>query len=1339
MVEQNALWMPVNDAESVGSGTDQVAEGAQRGFHIIGIGASAGGLEALEQLFAAMPEQSGMAFVVLQHLSPDFESRMVELLARRTRIPIQQVTDGVLVEEDHIYLIPPRKDMILAGGHLLLTDKDPGRGLTLPIDHFLRSLAQDAGNRAVAVILSGTGSDGSRGIKEIHEAGGFVIAQDPRSARFDGMPRSAIDTSVVDLELAPAAIPDVLVRHRARAMGGLAEGNLAQVEPPDSPIGRIVELLRGQYGIDFAHYKQNTVVRRVERRLAMSRLEDVDSYAEQLVTDRAELNALYFDLLIGVTRFFRDPEAFAYLESEIIPRVVEGNHDIRLWVAGCATGEEVYSLAILVHEALAVRGRRALAKIFATDVHPDSLEIASNGVYDGEALRDVNMERRERHFSPAGEKFRVAKDLREMVVFARHNVISDAPFTRLDLVTCRNLLIYLQPPAQKKALSLFHFGLKTGGHLFLGPSETPGELSDEFEPLDGRWKIYRKRRDIRLPADMRLPVAAPAGRSWLAPGVRRPADATLLAAYDQLMSRHMPPSFLVDGHYELLHSFGGAEGMLAMRGGRTTTSLLDLVPEGLRAPMAGALQQAGKQGKSVRYTGIEVGTIKGPVRYQLTVEPLPDAKLDTVNFVIQVQEETERQQAADVAEIDVGQASRDYVTSLEGELHYTRENLQATIEELETSNEELQATNEELVAANEELQSTNEELHSVNEELHTVNVEHQRKIDQLTELTDDMDNLLYSTDIGVLFLDQELSVRKFTPRVATIFNLLPQDVGRKFDHFAHNIDYPHLLSEIRVVMNKRTPIEAEVQTSQGEQLYVRLLPYRSKGDARGVVLTIVDISNLRRAEAEARRLSAIVRSARDAIVAQDVQGRIVAWNRGAEELYGYRETDAIGVDTRLLMPEDRRQEEIEILARLARGEDVGVVETQRVTRDGRRIVIELSACPMLDAGGKLAGMATIGRDITVRKRAEEQVQRAIAQREQFLALLSHELRNPLMALSNAVRLLDDPGIADDNQAAAREVVRRQVQQMARLLEDLLDSSRMRRDRIELKRQVFDLRDTVAGVLDAARPQADQAGVHLDLAVEGEPILIEADIGRMQQLQINLLNNAINHSPRGGEVRFAIQKRGQLAVISVEDGGDGITPDNLGYIFEPFFQGQRRKGSGMGLGLSLAKAIALAHGGELRAFSDGEGQGARFVVELPLAEQASHVQAAEVPAVAVDEGDRRLVLLIDDDTDSRELLAILLRNAGHEVIHAGTATEGLELLLARRPRAAIVDLGLPDMSGLEIARRARASLGDTAMKLIALTGFGQQRDREAAAEAGFDHHLVKPLDFETIESVLTAEE
>ena len=1306
-------------------------------FHIVGIGASAGGLEALEALFAVMPEKSGMAFVVLQHLSPDFESRMDELLGRRTRIPIHKVTDGIGVEPDHIYLIPPAKDMILSGGRLLLTDKDPTRGLTLPIDHFLRSLAQDAGRNAIAVILSGTGSDGSRGIKEVHDAGGLVLVQDPSTARFDGMPKSAIETGIVEAELAAGAIPDALMRYLRSSTGAWSSEPHPVIV--DSPMAQILELLRTEYGIDFAHYKPNTVIRRIERRLTMARLDDVEAYAAHLQEDAAELNALYFDLLIGVTRFFRDPEAFEHIEREILPVLIQGSSDLRIWVPGCATGEEVYSYAILIHETMSRMGRRPRAKIFATDVHPQSLERASNGIYDAEALLNVSAARRERYFVPAGEKYRIAKELRELVVFARHNVISDAPFTKLDLVSCRNLLIYLQPAAQKKALSLFHFGLKTGGVMVLGPSETPGELRDEFETLQGRWKVYRKRRDVRLP-DMRLTLP-PAGTPALKPrsaGGRRMADGVLLAAYDQLLSRHVPPAFLVDEHHELLHSFGGSESILQFRGGRATTNLLDLLPDSLRAPLAGALQQAAKQREAIRYTGLDVHTSGADARYRITVQPLPEPRNDTVNFLVEL-ERLAVEPATEPMVLDAGQVSRDYVAELEAELRFTRENLQATIEELETSNEELQATNEEMVAANEELQSTNEELHSVNEELHTVNVEHQRKIDELTELTDDMENLLESTDIGVVFLDRELHVRRFTPAVGALFHLLPQDIGRSFESFSHELEYPDLVRDIQDVMAGGARIEREVQSTDGTLYFLRILPYRSKQlTGSGVLLTLVDISSVKRAELEARRLSAVVRSARDAILAKDLQGRITAWNPMAEELYGYPASEAIGMDVRVLVPEDLRQEEADLLDQVGQGKDIPTFETQRIHKSGSRVDVELTVSPIRDSMSRVVGASTIARDIAQRKRAEAQVQMTIAQREQFLALLSHELRNPLMGLANATRVLNEHSLSNDAKLAACDVVRRQVQQMARLLEDLLDSSRMRRDRIELHRARIDLRETVEAVMDTARPQADEAGVEVAVSVPKQPILVDADVGRLQQLQANLLTNAIRYSPRGAHVRFALEVDGEQARIVVEDDGEGISRDNLPHIFEPFFQGvgvRRRPGhKGMGLGLSLARSIAMAHGGEITASSDGEGKGARFEVRMPLAraDEAADADGLNLPSP-------RLVLLVDDDVDSRELLGILLEHAGHDVIQAGTAREGIDLLLERRPRAAIVDIGLPDMSGLEVARRVRDSLGQDGVKLIALTGFGQQKDRDAAAAAGFDHHLVKPLDFETIETMLRAEE
>ncbi|MBL8744064.1 MAG: histidine kinase, partial [Myxococcales bacterium] len=454
--------------------------------YVVGIGASAGGLEALEQLFAEMPPATGLAFVVVQHLSPDFRSVMDELLARRTSIPVTLVEDGVAVEPDHIYLIPPKKEMIISGGRLLLSDKGTTAELVLPIDIFFRSLAQDAGARGIAIVLSGGGSDGSRGIRDVHEAGGLVICQDELSAAFDGMPRSARDTGIVDQVLAPREMPRAILAH-VRKPREIAESAAAP-----RGIHAIYRLLQQSFGIDFSHYKPTTVLRRIDRRLHMGPSIDVDAYVDQLARDPAELDALYRDLLIGVTRFFRDEEAFELLERSVIPELLDRvkGEEVRVWVPGCATGEEAYSLAILFHEALTERNDKRRLKVFATDVHPGSLEIAARGLYDADSIARVTPARLGRYFERLGRSAQVSAELRQLIVFARHNVTRDAPFTRVDLLSCRNLLIYLQPLAQKKVLGLFHFALKNQGVLFLGPSETPGAFVDDFEPINPHWRLY---------------------------------------------------------------------------------------------------------------------------------------------------------------------------------------------------------------------------------------------------------------------------------------------------------------------------------------------------------------------------------------------------------------------------------------------------------------------------------------------------------------------------------------------------------------------------------------------------------------------------------------------------------------------------------------------------------------------------------------------------------------------------------------------------------------------------------------------------------------------------------
>jgi two-component system CheB/CheR fusion protein len=1310
--------------------------------YVVGIGASAGGLEALERFFENMPVETGLAFVVVQHLSPDFKSLMDELLARKTAIPIHRASDGMEVQANAIYLIPPRKDMIIANRRLLLTDKDPNQLVTLPIDHFFRSLAGDLGDRAIAIVLSGTGSDGSRGIRDVHEAGGLVIAQAPETAKFDGMPNSARQTGAVDLILPPEEMPAALLQY-IKHPGGLPQDQGREPSPlPEQGYDALFRMLRDAYGIDFSHYKASTVSRRIERRLLLNRSVEIDEYVKRLREDPEELNALYKDLLIGVTRFFRDKEAFERLGRDVLPGLLAERprgEDLRVWVAGCATGEEAYSLAVLIHEQLEALGRPVGVKIFATDVHRASLDCASAGVYTEAQLADVSPERLRRYFVRKGDGYQVAHDLRQMVVFAPHNLIKDAPFTKLDLISCRNLLIYLQPAVQKKVLSLFHFALKTNGVLFLGPSESPGELSDEFLTVDAHWKIFKKRRDIRLPAELRLPLSASNAR-WAADLLSgrlpapRPSEQQFLGIYDALLDEFMPPSLLVNEHHELVQTFAGASRYLHVKEGRLSTDVLDMVDPELRIVLGGALPRVLHEKAPVTYKGFRVRLPEGERLIDLTVKPVAGRRSNLLHALIVLEDRGSAPAPAAVTEVQLDQASREQFQAVEAELRFTKENLQATIEELETSNEELQATNEELVASNEELQSTNEELHSVNEELYTVNAEYQKKIAELTQLTADMDNLLESTQVHTLFLDRDLCIRKFTPRIAETFHLVPQDVGRRIDSFTHNIDHAALLEDLRRVMATGQPFEQQVRDHHGNWFLLRILPYRSKDDVGGCVLTLIDLTSLKRAEAAAwtkdQQLSAILKNSPHLVFIKDLSGRYLVADPAFERLAG---RSPIGQTAHDLFPQ-RTAEMLCHLDERVTGEG-STVEGEVVIphADGPHTYLAVKF-PLRDETGRIIGVGCIMTDVTRLKRAEQQTREAVEQRDRFLAMLSHELRNPLGAIVNAAEVLERAPAGAPRQEALH-VLQRQALQMSRLLDDLLDVARITQSKIHLRRATVRLNPLIDEAVRVARPLFEPAQVALEVRHSPEPLAVTGDAARLQQMVVNLLMNGVKYTPPGGRVCVELAREGGEAVIRVRDTGVGIRPEMLEKVFELFVQSDDtldRPSSGLGVGLTLVRSIAELHGGRVRASSAGPGQGSEFAVWLPLAAVAELPPAAPPPPPA---GAPLKIVIIEDNDDSRRMLEAMLRLDGHEVRIARDGEEGLAAIRRERPAVAIVDIGLPTLDGYELARQVRRLQDGQALYLVALTGYGRAEDRRAVLEAGFDEHLVKPLKRGELEQVL----
>jgi two-component system, chemotaxis family, CheB/CheR fusion protein len=1313
---------------------------------VVGIGASAGGLEALEEFFAHTPRDTGLAFVVIQHLSPDFKSLMDELLARRTRMPVHRVEPDMQVEPNAIYVIPPKVELRLDGERLRLTLRQTTNALHLPIDVFFESLATSMGDRAVAVVLSGTGSDGSRGIRSVRERGGLVLVQTPESAQFDGMPRAAIDTGVVDVVGSAAELPHLAID--LLRGGGSREGPLAEAADPG--LAAVLMLLKRGHALDFSHYKPSTIRRRIERRLLLKRTHDVGDYVERLEQDPKELEALYRDLLIGVTRFFRDAEAFRTLQTEIIPALLaraEHKEEIRVWVAGCATGEEAYSLAILFREALDACERPLRAKIFATDVHRSSLEFAANGVYPQESLSDIEPERVERHFRHVGNGFlAVQPEIRHMVVFAPHDIIRDAPFTKLDLITCRNLLIYLQPATQRTVLSLLHFGLEVGGVLFLGPSETPGDLANEFEPIHRHWKIYRKRRDVRLTSPLRAPAM-----SARLPSVKvvKPLsqETRLLRAQQALLLRHAPPTLLVDSDFRVVHTFCGGGDYLVHRDGRSTFNVLDMVDSELKLTLNAALQRAQKLRSPVSYGSVLLTADDPAKRAHLHVQPVQDA--ESLCYLISLElEETPPAPDPD-ARVDISEISRERIATLEDELRFTKENLQATLEEMETANEELQAANEELVASNEELQSTNEELHSVNEELYTVNAEHQEKIGQLTELTEDMENFFAATDVGTIFLDRDFRIRRFTPRVAELFQLLPHDVGRRISTFAHTLNVPRIADDLSHVLETEEPVEREVRDREGQWYLMRVVPYRVGGAVDGVVLNLVDITALKKTEARLRLMSKVFEDTGDPVVIESVEGTIVDLNPEAERAFGWSRQELLGTSGLRLVPDAEHAQALHLRERCLDEGSVRNEEMLRRDRDGKTHPTLVTLSRIATEDGAPPVIAIIGKDITLRKQAERAAQEAVRRRDEFLAMLSHELRNPLAVIQNAAQVLAalEGRSPDDARQRTTAVILRQVDHMASLLGDLLDVSRVTQGKVELVRRSLDIRTTATEAVEAVSNAIQRRQQRLDVSFGDVPLVIAGDAARLRQIQENLLTNASKYTPDGGRIRIELAHEGDDAVIRVRDTGRGIPADRLEVIFDLFAQGHStldRADGGMGVGLTLVRALVELHGGRVFARSDGPNRGSTFEVHLPLLERSEvhppaldlglHPGAAKhVPPAPMQ------ILIVEDNTDARETLRALLELDGHRVTVAADGTAGLEAIERGKPQVALVDIGLPKLDGFQLAKRVRERLGASGLKLIALTGYGQPDDRRAIREAGFDLHLVKPVSRENLREALTASE
>ena len=1256
----------------------------EKPFAIVGIGASAGGLEAVTELLSSLPATSGMAFLLAQHLDPHHASMLVEILSKKTAMPVRQATEGAAVEPNHLYVIPPNTSMRISQGRLTLRPRSETLGPPMPIDDLLHSLAEDQGANAIGVILSGSGSDGALAMQTIKGEGGITFAQDDESAHFTGMPRAAVGLGCVDFVLSPQDIGRELARLGAHPyLGSLTR--MASVDPvaaDEESFKRVFALLKSRCDIDFTHYKRGTIARRLDRRMAMHNLETLREYATFLEATPSEAEALCRDLLIRVTEFFRDPDTFDALAKSVFPRLLAARSSktpLRIWVPGCASGEEVYSIAICLLEYLGERTNRTPIQIFGSDVNAAAVEAARAGLYIENIARDVSAERLRRFFVQIGNQYRVSQSVRDLCIFARQDVTQDPPFSKLDLVSCRNLLIYLNPILQKRVIQLFHYALNAEGVLMLGSSETIGTFSDMFSPLDDkRFKLYAKkllpvrtqfdflgehaaRRDPELKT--KSDVATGPMQPVMEPGhgAIEPSEADLLRrTADRIaLARYAPAGVLCDEELNILEFRGDTAAFLAHPPGSPSHNLNKLVRPELLAELAAAIREARRDAAPVRKTGLWIAAPGQSREVSLEIIPVRRAPTESGWFLIFFEEilparpieaapaglmaslsarvrggakaraqaarhtEREHEVAQLTRELD---ATRLHVRTITEEFETAREQLQSAQEELLSSNEEFQSTNEELETAKEELQSTNEELATTNDELRQRNVELNELNGELQQARDYSRAIVETVREPLLILDGDLRVLNANRAFYTMFKTTPAAT----EHC--------LLYELGESGNRNWDIPA-LRRQLDE-----VLPTSS-------AFTDFEVTHV---------------------------------------------FPGIGEKT-----------------------------------------MRLNAIRLAWAGHALILLAM--EDDTERLAAFDALKQADRRKDEFLAMLAHELRGPLAPIRNALEIWRGGNASEDSLRHAQAIIDRQLRKATRLVDDLLDMSRITSGVIAFKKEPVDLVLIARQAVESTRHLFDARRQKLTLNLPSTDAVVDGDATRLEQIVSNLLSNAAKYTKRNGRVALRLEPQGQEAVLTIVDDGIGIAPDLLPVIFDLFTQGERsldRTLGGLGIGLSLVRRLTQMHGGTVTAASEGVTLGSTFTLRIPLLIGAVPVSAPP-PALPAAPATPRRILVVDDNVDSTESLTLLLQLEGHDVRAALDGHTAIATAMAFHPQVVLLDIGLPDMDGLEVARHLRLRPETKQVLMIALTGYAQPEDRQHCLAAGFDHHVVKPLDFERLRTLIAA--
>lgn len=1212
-------------------------------FPIVGIGASAGGLRAIKDFFNEMPKESGAAFVIIQHLASDFKSMMPDILSNYTEIPVETAKEGMSVHPNNIYLIPVGQNLTIQDGILHLKRKEVIQHVNMPIDIFFHSLGTDAGENAIGVILSGTGSDGSRGIKTIKESGGMIMVQEPSTSEFDGMINSAIATRMADVILPPKAMPSELISFFNRTPLELNE-QLEKLEPNVNIFQKILMSVQTRTGINFNDYKKQTLLRRLEKRVFTSQCESLEDYYRYMVRHPEEINRLASEFLIQVTSFFRDMQAYEILKKQVFPQIIERlkpKEQLRIWVTACSTGEEAYSIAMLLEDFLLENKKNLEVKIFASDIDEEAISIASNGIYSKEDMSPVPENYRNKYFRFTQDKFKIKDSLRAKIVFARQNLIANPPFINMDLISCRNFLIYLEPHIQKKMIINFQFSLRPGGFLWLGPSESINDMGAELDTISNKWRVYQAKLGTAKPL--------PEIRSYSSlHNYRRsgPQNGDLLTSvgtsrYKEdyfkriLINEYAPNCIFITPDFQVLYLTGQANKFLTLPAFQTQMNLLNMVDETLALILRNSVRQLEDTNKSVIIKDAQVSIYEQSANADIKLKYHHDTRQDLHTILIEINEKETDQDNVILVENVSNETIRDkHIRHLEAELTLARQDLQATIEELETSNEELQASNEELLASNEELQSTNEELRSVNEELHTVNAEFQLRNHQLGDVNSDIENLLNSTGLGTIFLDDQFCIRRFTPAITEQFNVEDTDIGRPIIHFTHNFDYPNFIEDVKKVLNEKVITETEFEHHNGKFYLMRMTPYlHQQKKQEGVVITFVDITEMKSAREEIQRLNdelsqrietsnrALQHSHQQWVQLVDnlplivagfnIQGEFSFLNTQMEQFLNQKAEDLLGKtpqDTSL--PVSISEVFTSIIQNTLDTKNSNSTLRNPSLTNGEKSLVILSI-PLKDSKDAIEQILVLAMDMTEIWEAQGEIkslngrlntrlnelEQINDELEAFNYTISHDLRAPIRAIQSYTSLLQHKYINEVSPEGVQfvSIIKESAQRMGNLVDDLLSFSRI--GKIEVNFEELNLQILIQESFD--RIMASESDKKHQLIIHDPLPKLHGDYGLMQQVINNLLSNAIKYSRLEKEPKIDIGAfvQDSRPVFYITDNGVGFDEKYASKLFKVFERlHHNQEFPGTGIGLAIVKRALDKQEGKIW-FKSEVGKGATFYFSI----------------------------------------------------------------------------------------------------------------------------------------------